>query len=257
MHRLTLIPFLLIASLISTGCTSIRSVMLARNEHNTAWAQERHLPGVPITLSVPTHLKVAIKEKYYLTSVSAGGVTRVERVKLDVPVYRVDHEFINTEKIFTVDFKRPAAGTMDLTLDFKDDTQYFKQIQHEVKDETIKDVTALLDTLLPAGLGGVPAMEGADIPVREVESVVAVEIFEIDAPDFELQVAEFLRCHLNQAHDACVMPPGVEVLPRVGFHDDGHPGIQLHPEGECVEDLPSKQIQVKLPNSARPLAHPH
>lgn len=209
--------------------------MLARNECNTAWAQERHLPGVPITLSVPTHLKVTVKSKHYLAKVSAGGVSRVERVQLDVPIRAAEHEFINTEKIFTVDFKRPAAGTMDLTLDFKEDAQYFKQIKDKVTDETIKDVTALVGKLAPSGLF-TPASTGVeDLNLTEVESVVAVEIFEIDAPDFELQVAEFLRCHLNKSHDAWVAPPGVDSIPRVGFENGRGHRVQLCPEGECAE----------------------
>src|SRR5690606_10199716 len=118
--------------------------------------------------------------------------------------------FIRTEKIFTVAFKRPAAGTMTMTLDFKDDEQYFKQIQHEVEDETIKDVTALLQAIAPGGLIGAPASREAGDPwIEVVESTVAVALFEIDDPEFELKVSNFLQCHLNQAHDAWVMPPGV------------------------------------------------
>jgi len=190
------------------------------------------LPGVPITLSVPTHLKVAIKSKHYLTQVTAGNVSSVERVELDVPVHAVEHDFINTEKIFTVDFKRPAAGTMDLTVDFKDDSQYFKQIKDKVTDETIKDVTGLLGALAPQGLLGVPASGEGGLGLQEIESVLAVEIFEIDAPDFELKVAEFLKCHLNRSHDAWVAPPGVNRIPRVNFDDAGH-RPDMCPEGGC------------------------
>ena len=42
--RVALLALAVLAS--STGCTSVRSVMLNRNECNTGWAKERHLPGV-------------------------------------------------------------------------------------------------------------------------------------------------------------------------------------------------------------------
>ena len=229
--RVSLICFVLIG--VCSGCVSIRSIMLHRDESNLSWQKTRHLPGVPITLKVPTHLEVSVKEKHYLTTVKAGGVERVERVKLDAPIRSVSTEFIKTEKIFTVDFKRPAAGTMKLSLEMKDDEQYFEKIQHEVEDKTIEAVSGLVKNLLPSGFatasGGGSSL---DNQLKEVESTVAVEVFEIDAPDFELQVSEFLRCHLNQSHDAWVVPNGVGGYSRVGVSTTGQ--IQPLCEGDCV-----------------------
>ncbi len=64
-----------------------------------------------------------------------------------------------------------------------------------------------------------------DEQLEEISSVVAVGMFEIDAPDFEQQVSTFLNCHLNQAHDAWVVPPTVDSIRRVsraGFQHDSN-----------------------------------
>ncbi|GIW95048.1 MAG: hypothetical protein KatS3mg110_3089 [Pirellulaceae bacterium] len=207
------------------GCTSMRSVMLHRNESNTAWEKTRHLPGVPITLKVPTHLQITVLEKHFL---SKDG-TQYHRVDLPVPVRRVQMDFQYTERIFTVDFKRPAAGTLDLKVRFRNDQQYFEQIEQRVIDQTIQDVAKLIGAIAPRGLA--PAVAASAVPpdLVEIESVVAVGWFELDDPAFEQQVAAFLHCHLNQAHDAWVVPPGVESPRRVPLIDENPHPVPLCP----------------------------
>ncbi len=205
-----------IGSLFQTGCTSIRSVMLHRDESNTTWEKERHLPGVPITLKVPTHLKVTVVEKHFLVANTIGGVQQVTRVSMPVPVRAVYHEAIYTEKIFTVDFKRPAAGTFDINATMQDNEQYFKQIQHKGEDKTLNEIANIISKVAPSGLFK-PASEGGPDAngITTVESVVAVRVFEIDAPDLQQQLTAFLECHVNKAHDAWVVPPGVDEIRRL------------------------------------------
>ena len=127
-------------------------------------------------------------------------------------------EFIYTEKVFTVDFKRPASGTYNLNLDLTDD-QYIQKFQHDVTDTTIADVTALVGKLVPAsGLRGLTSASRAEDYYTEIQSVVAVGMFEVDAPDFEEQMTAFINCHLNQAHDAWVAPPSVQAVHRTGLY---------------------------------------
>ena len=208
--------FLLLGTGAAIGCTSMRSIFLHRDESNTSWTKERRLPGVPITLRVPTHLRVTVVEKHFLVVNSGTGETRVTRVNLPSPIRAVTHELVYTEKIFTVDFKRPAAGKMKLSAEFEN--QYFKKIEHEVEDETIEQVANLLSKIAPGGLFS-PASIGESKAfadnVQEVDSVVAVRLFEIDEPDFEEQLTAFLDCHVNQSHDAWVSPPGVEEIRRL------------------------------------------
>lgn len=210
----------------SLGCTSMRSVMLHRNECNTGWEKTRHLPGVPITLKVPTHLQVTILEKHFLVRQNND----FKRLEFPVPVRRVETDLKYTERVFTVDFKRPAAGTLDLKLRFKDQEQYFQEIQQRVVDETIQDVAKLIGAIAPRGVVG-PAVAAAAAPqdLVEIESVVAVALFELDDPAFEQQVASFLHCHLNQAHDAWVMPPGSQPPRRLPLVDEHRPVEPLCP----------------------------
>ena len=204
------------------GCNSIRSTLLTRNEPNTGWCKVSHLKGVPITLKVPSHLKVVITEKHFISGSAVNNVTNFEYVKLPTPIRNVSTEIIKTEKVFTVDFKRPAAGTMKMELDMDAERQYFEKISHEVEDETLAEIGNLIDSLAGAGFRLAAAESGVDPTkaLREVDSVVAIQLFELDDPMLEQNVVHFLNCHLNQSHDAYVVPPGVDNLNRVGIQQN-------------------------------------
>jgi hypothetical protein len=203
------------------------STMVTRDESNQTWTRHQCLQGVPITLKVPTHVKVYVIEHHYLQRVKdEKDVVRTQRLTLPYVVRDFAQEFIYTEKIFTVDFRRPAAGTYNLRLDMTDD-QYIEKVQHDVTDRTITDVGKLIKEVAPGGLFPTLRSEPGDPEdyLHEVTSVVAVGIFEIDAPDFEQQLTAFLNCHLNQAHDAWVAPPPVTAIrraPLVGFGGDAN-----------------------------------
>jgi hypothetical protein len=218
---------ILLPALVS-GCTSMSSTMVTRDESNQTWTRHRCLQGVPITLKVPTHVKVYVIEHHYLQRVKCEGsaVARTQRLTLPYVVRDFAQEFIYTEKIFTVDFRRPAAGTYNLHLDMTED-QYIEKVQHDVTDQTIAQVGNLIRGAAPGGLLPSPrsAIPNPEDFLFEVTSVVAVGIFEIDAPDFELQLSGFLNCHLNQAHDAWVVPPPVTAIrraPLMGFDGDAN-----------------------------------
>ncbi|MEL7496694.1 MAG: hypothetical protein AAFN77_03745 [Planctomycetota bacterium] len=204
-HRQLGILLLLIAATIC-GCKSFGSTMLERNESNNGWQKMRKLRGIPITLKVPTHIRIDIEETYYLTRKSTDQPMTMVDME---PVREIKHNFILGEKIFTVDFKRPAAGTIDSTIDFVEQDgehqQYFDKIVSTVTDETIAKTTELVNTLgssLRSGTGTSSSI-GSEIAnhLVPIKSVVATEVFELDDPMFEQVVADFLQCHLNQCHD--------------------------------------------------------
>ena len=204
----------LLLLLITGGCTSISSTMLFRNECNSGWNKIPKLKGVPITVKIPTHLKVYVYDTHLLK-------TDGEFVDAKFPIRDFATEFVYSEKIFTVDFKRPAAGAFNLDVDLTDD-QYIEKIQHDVTDQTISEVGGLLDSI-----GGLPGFNlandsgnGAQAPqITPVKSVAAVGLFEIDDPIFEEKVTDFINCHLNQAHDAWTVPSGTEIN-RTHLPDD-------------------------------------
>ena len=98
--------------LLAPGCASIKSDMVTRDESNQCW-EVRHLTGVPVTVRLVTHLRVEIIESHYLKSDGTPVASVVGR--------EVKHTPISTPKIFTVDFKRPAAGYLKYNATFTDE----------------------------------------------------------------------------------------------------------------------------------------
>jgi hypothetical protein len=204
-----------------TGCTSMKSTMLHRGEFNDGWYRERPYRGVPITMKVATHVKVTVYEHHFMEHFKEGEADCVRWIALDVPVRSVDTEIVKTEKVITVDTKRPAAGTMSTTLGFTG--QYFNNIDYHVEDKTIDTITEVIGTFAPGGIipKAKPAGEqftgdgsvGADI--REVTSVAAHTLLAIDAPDFEAQLVCFLNQHLTGCHTCRTVGPGMSDFIRL------------------------------------------
>jgi len=233
LNHMVLLMLVIAGTVGSSGCRSSSSTMFSRNESNTGWCEFDKADGFPITIRVPTHVKLYVYETHYLEQDDLGNnIKKTRYVDLPVTIRDFAHEMIYSEKIVMVDFKRPAAGAFNLEVDLTED-QYIEKIQHDVTDDTLAQVNAILGTLNTAG--GIFNPAAAD-PVEstsltEVKSVVAVGMFEVDAPDFELQVNEFLNCHINKAHDAWRASPGVESVNRILPQERAD--LQLCPSGNC------------------------
>lgn len=228
----------IIAMLLGTsGCKSSRSNIFFRDEMNMQWNVMK-ADGIPITVKVPTHLKLYVYEKHFLEKATVGEISTVKYLELPVILRDFSSDFLYTEKMVLVDFKRPAAGAFNLEVDLTED-QYIQKIQHDITDETIQRVTEFVDTIAPQGFFKQASGEpGAEIEplIKELKSVVAVGMFEIDAPDFELKVAEFLNCHINNSHDAWMVPPGHDGFHRTPLDPETVlPGPQLCPDGNCYQ----------------------
>ncbi|MCG8650020.1 MAG: hypothetical protein MI861_09310 [Pirellulales bacterium] len=144
---------------------------------------------------------------------------------------------MKTAQIFTVDPKRPAAGTINSTIDFGGvNGQYLDKVAYKVDDQTIEAITGLIGKVAPQGLIGSPTTDQEDEDVerylRDYQSVVASGIFSLDAPDLELQIAEFLNTHLNHCHTCQVVPAGVQTPKRLAsFVED--PCVHGAPTAQC------------------------
>lgn len=183
----------------ASGCKSISSQLLDRDEVNGSWRKTK-LRGVPITLNVPTHVQIQIVDKTLLTAGSDRKAVLV--FDKDTKFRDVRTEFIIGKKIFMVDLKRPAAGSLDYTAEFSD--QYFSKLQSKINDQTIEQTSKAIERILgkvaPQGLIAAPTaarQKDAAINLTEVDSVQAAGVFDLDAPDLELQIEEFLNCYLN------------------------------------------------------------
>lgn len=209
---------ILVGAALLVGCNSISSTMINRletddfvgnsNGNPKAHCATRPYKGVPITLRVPTHVDVSVEEKVRFC-LKGNTLTPLQPTRRHLSVAT---DLIYTDKVFTVDVKRPAAGTADYTMEFGakgddlDNRQYFKNVKSKIVDETIKDVTAAINTVFSA----VPSSAGGDN--KTIESVddglvffdqsrtVAWKRFDVDAIDFEMQVAEFVAQHLNDCN---------------------------------------------------------
>jgi hypothetical protein len=203
----------LIALMSITGCQSISSTLLNRTDDDffhgnsngepTCGDQARPYKGVPITVRVPTHLDVVVKQTVWI---GRDENKRLYQIPSEHPHVFLETKLIETDKVFTVDPKRPAAGTMKYTLDFGDRTsvadnsQYFKTIAYKITDQTINEVNASLQTLLPLlqRSSTTAKKTGAgdtidDLIVAEEHTVIAWRRFDLDAFDFEAQVQCFVE----------------------------------------------------------------
>jgi hypothetical protein len=166
----------------------------------------RPFKGIPVTLQIPTHLDVAIVETLLCTDdPSSGKLTLLPLSKRHLDVLP-NIQF--SDKVFTVDLKRPAAGSLDYEIEFqneKDSPQYFQQISYHVVDQTLKDISAVIANLKPLSppLAIPTAAKSSDSDSPEITPLtrtVAWKRFDIHSPDFEDQVLAFVNEHLNDCH---------------------------------------------------------
>lgn len=220
--------YLIIAVLLlPAGCTTMSSTMLNRNEHDELYPNEygltgaTHTKGVPITLEIPTHVDVFITETYYMQRGEGGILEEVKRSRLGRRNLGVNIVSVKTKKVFTVDFKRPAAGSLVYDIAFQDDgasnEQYFKSIANKIEDQTIRQITSSLGALGPL-LSARPTAadfsrgESVKKLIVENERVVAYCRFDINELGYEDLVQSFIDKHLTCCHD-CTKKPSVTIGP--------------------------------------------
>ncbi len=119
----------------------------------------------------------------------------------------VETQLDYTDKVFLVDFKRPAAGVLDLTEASMDDEQYFSKVQAEVEERTIQDVNAAITTLKGPLTASKPTKAtptsadstGTDqsMEVNFQMSVIATQRFDISEPDWEARMTSFVDSRLH------------------------------------------------------------
>ena len=115
------------AVVFASGCTSMTSTLYSNDGCQDCERVKKHLKGVPITLNVPSHIRVSIIEKNYANKDIKNGMVAF------IPDLKTRHVVIDPIKqkeLFTVDFKRPAAGTLKYNLDFDVDRQYIKKMNN-------------------------------------------------------------------------------------------------------------------------------
>jgi hypothetical protein len=211
MHSVTTVHGLALL-LALTGCVSFSTSALTRYDDNSftgdsngetnIFGGTRPYKGVPVTLELTTHLDVFIDQTVMITE--SGDLARVKPSR----AIRTDH--VKTKKIFLVDIKRPASGSLDSTINFNGN-QYFDNITAATVDTTITDSAALLETIIsklpvaakPTGADGSPS-QGDPLGQRQHTftprtSTIAYRRFDINSPGFEQDLQAFVDQHLNDA----------------------------------------------------------
>lgn len=191
-----MIRVLTVALFVSTlsGCASFTSMMMNRDDDDN-FSRNSNLPqkGVPVTVKVPTHLKVRIEEEYYITK---DGVQLFPEKPIRSVVTGLDYE----GKVFMVDLKRPAVGTIQTDIQIDPNSQYFKAIKGKVVDNTIREITDIL------GQFNVQFAEKSSGGLEKVDlntdyRTVAYGRFDINAVDFEQQLDQFFDTHINNCNN--------------------------------------------------------
>ncbi|QDT96701.1 hypothetical protein [Gimesia aquarii] len=208
--RCSIVAALLLA--LSTGCGSIKTTAYDRLEDDTLIANpDKHLKGVPVTLKIPTHLKLTIEEKTFWY-VEGSELTRVSSCRA---TRDVTPEVQYTEKIFLVDPVKPGAGSSEYGFTFKGGTDFsgsgqLDGLQYSITDTTITQSAQLLKDAIgfvrafpkPAtgqktGFGG-GNQNVNSLDVIETTRVIAWSQFDINSEHFEEEVMGFLDTYLNE-----------------------------------------------------------
>lgn len=215
---------LLLLVVTSSGCKSYSTTALNRlgsgiftgdsNGKPKPGCRTRPYKGIPVTLRVPTHLDIYIDETYFV-KIDSGNKTASEPLAGRCRLLNIRTQVIESEKVFTVDFKRPASGVLDLDLTFNQDEQYFSKIVSQLQDDTIEDTAALV----AQAINSIQAFQTstgddndaekqmmANASLIEDKRVVAYQRFDIDDPDFEYQVEQFVNQHLNHCNQCDSVP---------------------------------------------------
>jgi hypothetical protein len=228
---------LVLAVLAGTaGCASVKSSFLERDPADAAWAPASGpIDGVPVTLEVPSHVKVQFVRRYHYATPAPGKdpvqLTTAGPDGKPIPLVTYDftHEIIEEKKVVLVDFKRPATGKFDFKADINKDTGYFTQVRHQGNDRTIEtvgnEVNDLVATIArvqapphvqpaPQNAPAQPATPGVTPPpaaaAAPIETVLATVFIKVTDPDFERQLRDFVCCSLASAGlpaCGCEVPP--------------------------------------------------
>ncbi len=221
----------IVASLV--GCTSVHSTSLETVDGFT-WMKQK-AKGIPTTLRVPSQIKIVIKGTTWLDADTGLSKPLINNHGKPM-VTAVDHEIIYDDKIFLVDPKRPAAGTLKLGLTFSDRggiTGYNSDIDDQLVEVLASELNSALSTIIGGFLpgGGDGAGESAqDITGNKlIDIILASAVFDVDDPMLEHNIMEFLNSVINGhppiVHSAIVdtsdpmhVPP-----PVIRVHPDSNP----------------------------------
>ena len=203
----------LIILLATSGCTSFKTTIMQRASDSRLYPNQpcALTTGIPVKLKVPTHVEVTVKETYFIEKSEDAGTKRTVYRELPIkdtkscpinPLY-VTTKVIYTDKVFTVDFRRPAGGTFTLSETSFDSEQYFANLKAAYTEKTLEDIGTALTTLktIP-GIGSSGETKG-NVNLSVGERQVASMRFDISELGWEDCLNEFVSQHLGPTAMIC------------------------------------------------------
>ncbi len=162
-----------VSILLAGGCASFESQLVHRDPCNTKW-EHVEADGIPITVSVPTHIDLQIVQESWFHH---GQPFPSEHDPLIT--IRVEHSIVATDRLFTIDPKRPAAGTARPVINLKN--QYPDLISSQVNDQTIQEIGAAIARLNNSG--GFPAVFGSPASEKSLTDAgnIRAQLFRVDS----------------------------------------------------------------------------
>ena len=219
---------ILLASTMLMGCESFTSRVLHRQPNDSMARQcyPKKTKGVPVKLKVPSHVEVSIRETYFMVPENeesdkpdSGPKIQVLQSVTGNRVLRVETETIYTDKVFTIDFPRPVAGTLDLGSEEGDGLQfdsenYLKKISGDITDNTLSTIGTGLTSLAGPDGGANEPVEGDSMSAvkaklfkkadyEEFTRIIAFQRFDIAEQGWEEQMHAFVEQHLGQCNPPC------------------------------------------------------
>tara|TARA_R110002111_G_scaffold2705_6_gene18068 strand:- start:5334 stop:6017 length:684 start_codon:yes stop_codon:yes gene_type:complete len=155
--------------------------------------------GIPVKMKVPSHVTVTVYEQQVLIRGKEG----VKLQSFSPPQYEVETGLAYTDKVFLVDFVRPAGGTLDLMGEGDnqgivfDDEQYFEAIRAKVQEQTMQQVIKSLETV-----GGFSITEGKKVSAAGTETSAQFVEGDPTLPNvhFEKSIVAYQRFDLARPH---------------------------------------------------------
>jgi hypothetical protein len=220
----------LAGAIVAVGCTTFKTTLYDTD----GCSPDRKcvcLKGVPTTLSVPTHVKISIIEKRYVQSATAtdekgnpvkdkdGNLIQKAALvttgkKPDDPAVVTRHatyDLVTMHELYTVDLKRPAAGSITYNLEF-DKSETLTKLETTTHNETIAQVSGLVQSIINS-VGTVSSLGkgrsttagdgGGTTGLFELQNVVACEFFDIRDPGLSTHIREFLELYVNNCSKPC------------------------------------------------------
>ncbi len=111
---------------------------------------------------------------------------------------------IYTDKVFTVDFRRPAGGTLDVSAIQMDSEQYFQKISATYTEETLNQINTAIGSIKSGITAKSASLTGKGLAGLAMdERTVAVRRFDISEPDWEAQLNYFVDQHVTGCACGC------------------------------------------------------